>query len=153
MLIQLNDWLLTGRIAPFHWGISKDDLCRILPSAQGEIDELLAAGFPYVVLDGVEFYFTGNTFEDLAEIVIQTWKLDAKHSSTYFDYGWLQSGLKNAQVHQVLKGQNVSYKTERGPHFQTPNLRTSKGILFAFYSDFEHEPDAELMNVYLVNPE
>ena len=69
-----------------------------------------------------------------------------------FDYGWLRRGLTNAQVQAALQAQGVAYRVDPGPAFQTPNLRTTSGVLFAFDSDFEVEADAELMRIYLGLP-
>jgi hypothetical protein len=51
-----------------------------------------------------------------------------------------------------LQVKGITYRLECGPAFQTPNLRTVTGVLFSFYSDFETEAEAELMNVYLSVP-
>jgi hypothetical protein len=149
MLIQLAKWLRTGQIAPLQWGTSARDFVELWPTAQAEIAHLQASGYPYIVLDEVEFYFTTDAFEDLCEICIQVWRLPEEVAATYFEYGWLRKGLNNQQVQAALKAQGIAYYVERGPAFQTPNLRTDGGVLFGFYSDFEAEADAELMKVYL----
>jgi hypothetical protein len=149
MLIQLAEWLRTGQIAPLQWGTSVHDFVVRWPTVAAEIAHLQASGYPYIVLDEVEFYFTANAFEDLCEICIQVWTLSADATSTYFNYGWLRKGLTHQQVQAALQAHGVAYRVERGPAFQTPNLRTAEGVVFGFYSDFEAEADAELMKVYL----
>jgi len=148
MLIQLREWLRTGLISPLRWGATARDFIELWPTAQAEIDQLRTNGYPFMVLDGVEFYFTTDTFEDLCEICLKAWTLAPDATSAYFDYGWLREGLTNSQVQAALQAQGIAYQVERGPAFQTPNLRTVAGVLFSFYSDFETEAEAELMNVY-----
>jgi hypothetical protein len=149
MPIQLAEWLRTGHISPLRWGATAHDLVDCWPAAQVEIDHLRAFGCPYIVLDDVEFYFTTDPFEDLCEICIQVWALPQEATSGYFEYGWLRPELTNSQVQAALQAQGIAYQLERGPTFQTPNLRTAEGILFGFYSDFETEADARLMKIYL----
>lgn len=149
MLIQLAEWLRTGSILPLQWGATAPDFVKLWPTAQMEIAQLRANGYPFIVLDDVEFYFTTDTFEDLCEICLKVWTIADDTTATYFEYGWLRRGLTNRQVQAALRAQGVAYHVERGPAFQTPNLRTAEGVLFSFYSDFDTEADAELMKVYL----
>ncbi|RZK28031.1 MAG: hypothetical protein EOO61_22615 [Hymenobacter sp.] len=149
MPIQLAEWLRTGLLSPLHWGATARDLVEALPAAQAEIDQLRTGGYPFIVLDGIEFYFTTDTFEDLCEICMKVWTLAEDATSAYFDYGWLRKGLTNSQVQIALQAQGIAYQVERGPAFKTPNLRTATGVLFSFYTDFDTETDAELMNAYL----
>jgi hypothetical protein len=147
--IQLAEWLRTGHILPLRWGATAHNLVDCWPSAQAEIEQLRAFGYPYIVLDDVEFYFTRDTFENLCEICIQVWALPEDATSAYFEYGWLRPGLTNSEVQTALQAQGIGYQVERGPECKTPNLRTAEGVLFGFYSDFETEADAKLMKVYL----
>lgn len=149
MPIQLAEWLRTGLIPPLRWGATVRDFVETWPTAQAEIDQLRASGYPFIVLDDVEFYFTTDAFEDLCEICLKVWTLAEDATSAYFDYGWLRKGLTNSQVQAALQAQGIAYQVERGPVFKTPNMRTANGVLFSFYSDFDTEADAELMNVYL----
>jgi hypothetical protein len=149
MRIKLVEWFRTGHISPLQWGSSEHDFSRLWSSAQAEIAQARAAGYPFLMLDSVEFYFTTDCFEDLYEICIKAWTLARNELSTYFDYGWLHKGLTNAQVQATLQSQGIAYQLERGLAFQTPNLRTASGVLFSFYPDFDTEANAELMNVYL----
>ncbi len=152
MPIELVDWINTGHISPLQWGDTAHHLSQLWPTARGEIADLRAAGYPFVVLDNVEFYFTTDWYEDLCEICIKVWTLAENEQSTRFDYGWLHKGLTNSQVQATLQVKGITYRLECGPVFQTPNLRTVTGVLFSFYSDFETEAEAELMNVYLSVP-
>jgi hypothetical protein len=149
MPIQLTQWLRTGLISPLRWGATARDLIELWPTAQAEIDQLRANDYPFIVLDSVEFYFTTDTFKDLCEICLKAWTLAPDATSSYFDYGCVRGGLTNSQVQAALQAQDIAYQVERGPALQTPNLRTATGVLFSFYSDFDAEADAELMNVYL----
>ena len=149
MPIEVVDWLRTGHISPLQWGDTAHDLIQLWPTAQEEVDYLQAAGYPFLVLDGVEFYFTTDWLEDLCEICIKVWTLAQNEQSTYFDYGCLHKGLTNRQVQAILQAQGIAYQLEHGPAFQTPTLRTAAGVLFSFYSDFVTEAEAEVMNVYL----
>jgi len=135
-----------------HWGDSRQSLNRLWPAAQAELDAEVAAGFPFLELDGVEFYFEGDGFDQLCEICIKVWAWAPGDASAYFDYGWLRKGLTNVQVQDALRAQGIAYRVELGPAFQTPNLRTATGVIFGFYSDFDIPAEAEIMNVYLGLP-
>jgi hypothetical protein len=150
MLLQLAEWLRIGHILPLRWGAAAHNLVKFWPvTAQAVIEQLRAFGCPYIVLDDVEFYFTTDALEDLCEICIQVCALLENATSAYFEYGWLRQGLTNSQVQPALQERGLAYQVERGPTFQTPNLRAAEGVVFSFYSDFETEADAKLMKVYL----
>ena len=152
MKIHLTDWFRTGLPSPFQWGATRPDFLRLWPNIHAELDGQAAAGCPYLTLDGVEFYFQSDTFSDLCEVCIKAWSLQEEEASSYFDYGWLRRDLTNTQVQAALQAQGVAYRVELGPTFQTPNLRTESGVLFAFDSELEVAADAELMKVYLGVP-
>lgn len=152
-LISLADWLRSGHPFPLRWGDARPALDALWPGAQAELDGEVAAGYPFLELEGVEFYFEGTAFNGLCEICLNVWTWESGAPSVYVDYGWLHRGLTQAQVQAALQAQGVAYQVEPGPAFQTPNLRTAQGVLFAFYSDFEVAADAELMKVYLVPPQ
>ena len=151
MTIPLTNWFSTGLPSPLQWGATRHDFLRLWPGIDTELDDQ-AAGYPFVMLDVVEFYFQTDTFSDLCEVCIKAWALAEAEPSPYFDYGWLRRGLTNAQVQAALQAQGVAYRVDPGPAFQTPNLRTTSGVLFAFDSDFAVEADAELMRIYLGLP-
>jgi hypothetical protein len=157
MRIQLADWLAQGSPAPLRWG---DPLAAVVahwPEAKAEVDEQLRRGYPFAYLDEVEFYFEGdkgNEFAQLSEIVIKAWAIAPHDASAYFDYGWLRKGLTLGQVQAALDAAAIAYQLERGPAFNTPNLRTATGVLFAFYADQAYvtpadDAAAELSKVYL----
>jgi hypothetical protein len=152
MTIYLLDWLRTGLPSPLQWGATQADFLQLWPDAHAEMDAQAAAGYPFLTLGGVEFYFQTDSFSDLCEICIKAWALAEGERSPYFEYGWVRQDLTNAQVQAALQALGVGYQVERGPTFQTPNLRTTQGVLFVFDSDFETEAGGELMKVYLALP-
>jgi predicted N-acetyltransferase YhbS len=103
MAIELMEWLRTGHLLPLQWGDTAHDLSQLGPTAQAEINHLRASGYPFIVLDGVEFYFSTDGFEDLCEICIKVGTLAKNEHSTYFNYGWLHKGLTNKQVQATLQ--------------------------------------------------
>ena len=149
MTIPLTEWFCTGLPSPLQWGATRHDFLRLWPSIQAELNAQTAASYPFLTLGEVEFYFNADGFSDLCEVCIKAWALTEAEPSPYFDYGWLRRDLTNTQVQAALQAQGVAYRVDPGPAFQTPNLRTKSGVLFAFDSDFEVEADAELMKVYL----
>ncbi|HEX8658357.1 MAG TPA: hypothetical protein VF690_12515 [Hymenobacter sp.] len=151
MKISLTEWIRTGLPSPLQWGATRHDFLRLWPGLHAELDAQ-AAGYPFLMLGAVEFYFQTDTFSDLCEVCIKAWALGEGEQCPYFDYGWLRRDLTNARVRAALQAQGVAYRVDPGPAFQTPNLRTNSGVLFAFDSDFEVEADAELMKVYLGLP-
>ena len=152
MTIPLTEWFCTGRPSPLQWGATRHDFLRLWPGLDAELDGQAAAGYPYLTLGEVEFYFQTDPFSDLCEVCIKAWALAEEEPSPYFDYGWLRRDLTNAQVQAALQAQGVAYRVDPGPASQTPNLRTNSGVLFAFDPDFEIEANAELMKVYLGRP-
>jgi hypothetical protein len=152
MRIPLTEWIRTGLPSPLQWGATRPDFLRLWPGLSAELDAQAAAGYPLLMLDPVEFYFQTDPFSDLCEVCIKAWALAEEEPSPYFDYGWLRRDLTNAQVQTALQAQGVAYRVDPGPAFQTPNLRTQSGVLFAFDTVFDNAADAKLMKVYLGLP-
>lgn len=148
MRVSVTDWIRTGRIAPLHWGMSLKEMLTLWPSAQAHADDLLARGYPFFLLDECEFYFLDEELTHLCEVIIKVLNLSQPSHAQYFDYGWLRVGLALHEVRENLNQSAVQYELERGPRFQTPNLRTSHGVLFASDPDFEKEAEAELLKLY-----
>ncbi len=153
MKISLNDWLRQGTIQPLQWGASLSDFFSLWPVEEENFKQLINLGYPFLCLDNIEFYFEGNHFNHLAELVIKVWCLSEKEPSAYFDYNWLRAGLTYAQVRTALSELNILHAIERGPAYNTPNIRTASGCLFAFYADDEQsDENVILAKIYLTEP-
>jgi hypothetical protein len=148
MKASVTDWIRTGAIAPLHWSMSLQDMLLLWPSAQAQADDLLARGYPFFLLDECEFYFQDEELTHLCEVVIKVLNLCEPSHAAYLDYGWLRADLPLPKVRAILDQSAIAYEPERGPSFQTPNLRTSHGILLAFDSTVEKEEDTQLLKLY-----
>jgi hypothetical protein len=151
--ISLNDWLRLGTIQPLEWGASLPDFFSLWPTEKAGFKQSIRLGCPFLDLGNIEFYFEDDNFHHLNELVIKVWCLSKKESSLYFDYDWLHADLTFPQVRAALYKLGIPHVVERGPAFNTPNIRTSSGCLFTFYPDLEQEDeDAILAKIYLAQP-
>jgi len=150
MKFKITDWIRNGNINPLKWGDSAEDICRLFENSSKEIISLKERNFPFIILDFVEFYFAGDiNFVDLNEIIIKPISLYKGVRNKFIDPGWLTCDLSFDIVGKKLSELNVDWYIERGPHFNTPNIRTISGQLFAFDPDREKDNEAELSKIYL----
>ncbi|MGI4872903.1 MAG: hypothetical protein ACRYFX_17220 [Janthinobacterium lividum] len=150
MRTSLSRWITEGTIAPWTWGTSLDAFFAIVPAAKAEIEEQLQLGYPLVRLDDVEFYFEGDEFTHLSEVIIEAWAINESDKPAYFTYDWIRSGLTFKQVKAILENIKLAYEIQRGP-LGTSHILTSTGAFFGFYSDFDTEEEAELAKIYFTN--
>jgi hypothetical protein len=147
MSIHLGTWITDGSISPWQWGNSLDTFFTLLPQAEAELKQQIRLGYPLLMLDNVEYYFEGDDFDHLCEVIIKVWAISKDEKPEYFDYDWLQSGLTLEETQALLDDRGVTYHIERG-RLNTSHIRTSTGILFAFYSDRDEE-ESELAKIHL----
>jgi hypothetical protein len=150
MKFKITDWIKNGNISPLNWGDSADEVSRLFKNSSKEIISLKERNYPFIVLDFVEFYFTDDiNFVDLNEIIIKPISVYKEIRTKFIDPGWLSQDLSFDVVSKKLSELNVNWYVERGPHYNTPNIRTLSGQFFAFDPDREDDNDAELMKIYL----
>lgn len=150
MKFVITDWIKSGDILPLQWGNSLEQLAEIFPGSSTEIASLKRRGYPFIIFDFVEFYFTDDkNFLELEEIVIKAVSLYSGITTQFFDHDWLTDDLAFEFVSKKLTEMRISWYIERGPHCDTPNIRTSTGVVFAFDRDRESDSDAVLQKIYL----
>lgn len=150
MKFKITDWIENENISPLNWGDSANEICNLFKNSSKEIILLKERNYPYIVLDFVEFYFTDNiNFIDLNEIIIKPISLYKGIRTKFIEAGWLSQGLTFEVVSKKLTELKLDWYIERGPHFNTPNIRTVSGQLFVFEKDGRTDKKAELMKIYI----
>lgn len=150
MKFKITDWIKNENISPLNWGDSVKEICNLFKNSSKEIISLKERNYPYIILDFVEFYFTDTiNFIDLNEIIIKPMSLYNGIRTKYIEAGWLSRGLTFEVVSKKLTGLKLDWYIERGPHFNTPNIRTVSGQFFAFEKDGHTDKKAELLKIYL----
>lgn len=149
MKLKVTEWIRTGEIHPLKWWDSASKIKESFVGSSKEIQKLINFGYPYLVLDFVEFYFETDDFKRLDEILIKNISVQKGIETEFLDPDWLTEGLTLEMVQNKLTELKIKWKTERGPHFNTPNIRTSKGVLLAFDPNRDNDLDAELVKIYL----
>ena len=93
MKLDLIEIIRTGNIAPFTWCCSSKEIIEILPESEVVIKDLREREYPFIEIDGVEFYFEEEDYTDLSEIIIKNWNYTKGYKTAFFDIGWLNSNL------------------------------------------------------------
>ena len=151
MKINITDWIESGNIYPLNWGDSEADFIRYFPDSKKEIEGLKQRKYPLIILDFVEFYFDKDKTEfiGLNEIIIKIISINESNQYAFFEPSWLSEINTFKTISKKLTDLNISWKIERGPHFNTPNIRINSNILFGFDSERINDNEAELIKIYI----
>ncbi|MDB5276154.1 MAG: hypothetical protein JWR61_1109 [Ferruginibacter sp.] len=150
MKLIITDWIKNGSITPLNWGDSSEEISHLFSNSSGEIISLKQRHYPFIIIDFVEFYFSDDiNFVGLNEIIIKPISLYKGIQTKSIDPGWLTQELSFENVSTKLTELQVHWHIERGPYYDTPNIRTESGQLFAFDPDRMEDNDAQLMKIYL----
>jgi hypothetical protein len=150
MKFVITEWIKRGDISPLHWGDSLKQIQLLFPNSSDEIASLKGRGYPFIILDFVEFYFSNDKdFSDLEEIVIKAVSLYRGIITEFIDPDWLTCNLTFKIVSEKLNDMKVKWHVELGPYFNTANIRTATGMLFAFDADEENDNKGMLNKIFL----
>lgn len=152
MKISIIKLIKTGNIHPFNWGDSEADFLKVFPEWKELFQKSKNAGFPFITIDSVEFYFETNYYQGLSEIVIKNWNFEEDYKSDYFDIGWLNSELDYKTTKNIIDDKKWSYGLTKGPKYKTPIILTNKWTFFSFHPLTKGNLDenkTELQKIYL----
>lgn len=149
--IQIIEIIRTGSIYPFKWGNSSEDLIKIFPNWKFRIDQLKESKCPYIEIDGIEFYFEKDFYQNLSEIIIKNITFEKNYYSEYFEIDWLNNELNFKQIYGKLNELGWKFELTKSKKLETPIILTKRNVLFGFEDLYENENknESELMKIYI----
>jgi hypothetical protein len=152
MKIKVED-LLHGQLHPLFWGMNEMDFVAALPGSNEEIQESKRLKYPMLTFDDIEFYFDGNNYDNLSEIIVQAHWVEPNSSRAYFKFGWINNQLTYIAVKNKLAELGWPFEEQISKYGKSPLLIINHYAVFAFYNNNELTENCELCKIVIRRPE
>ncbi len=135
--------IIKNELEHLQWGCSIRDIEKLCSKTKVINQELISRKYPFLSIDGVEFYFENEDFSGLNEVIIQAWRIQQNDFNILFNHDWINDELSLDSVKNKLDETDLSYIEKEY------SFIIDSGSTFLFYDTEKPRSKAELCKIVL----